>query len=64
MEIKDGFAVPHVKKPDTDNLLKAVMDSMTAAKVWEDDAQVFETHVGKYYNSKQTGADIIVETGF
>jgi Holliday junction resolvase RusA-like endonuclease len=62
MEITKSVVVPHVKKPDTDNLLKAVMDSLTAVKVWTDDAQVFETVVGKYYAGKRTGAQIIVET--
>jgi len=52
---------PHVNKPDTDNLLKAVMDSLTAVKVWKDDAQVYETLAGKYYTGKETGAQIIVE---
>ena len=56
-----GIVEPHVKKPDTDNLLKAVMDSLTAVRVWKDDAQVFETVAGKYYTGKNTGAHIIVE---
>ena len=60
-----GYMVgaPHVKKPDTDNLLKAVMDSMTQASVWIDDAQVFKTTAGKWYATNRTGALIIVETG-
>jgi len=57
-----GFKSPHAKKPDTDNLLKAVMDSLTTVKVWKDDAQVFETFAGKYYTGKKTGAQIIVES--
>ena len=60
--LKGDQNIPHDKKPDTDNLLKAVMDAMTNAKVWNDDAQVFETHVGKYYAGKRVGAQIIVET--
>jgi Holliday junction resolvase RusA-like endonuclease len=56
-----GIAAPHVKKPDTDNLLKAVMDSLTAVHVWKDDAQVFETLASKYYTGKKTGAQIIIE---
>ena len=32
---------PHVtKRPDLDNLVKAVLDAMTWARWWEDDAQV------------------------
>ncbi len=62
MEITKGVTTPHVKKPDVDNLLKAVMDSLTAVKVWMDDAQVFETVTGKYYAGKKTGVEIIVET--
>ena len=53
--------IPHTKKPDTDNLLKAVMDAMTDVKVWKDDAQVYRTEAGKYYAVKKTGASIIVE---
>jgi Holliday junction resolvase RusA-like endonuclease len=60
--MKGEAAVPHTKKPDVDNLLKAVMDSMTVAGVWKDDALVFETLAGKYYTGKKTGAQITVET--
>jgi len=59
-----GFATPHAKKPDTDNLLKAVMDAMTETGIWKDDAQVFETAAGKYYAGKETGAQITVEWDF
>jgi Holliday junction resolvase RusA-like endonuclease len=54
--------IPHAKKPDTDNLLKAVMDAMTEVGVWKDDAQVYRTDTGKYYARKKTGAQVIVET--
>lgn len=30
----------HTHKPDADNLLKGLMDAMTKARVWKDDAQV------------------------
>jgi Holliday junction resolvase RusA-like endonuclease len=59
---KDGRYALHVKKPDTDNLLKAVMDSLTEAGVWEDDALVFWTEAAKQYASDETGAQITVET--
>jgi Holliday junction resolvase RusA-like endonuclease len=54
--------VPHTKKPDTDNLLKAVMDSLTEAAVWRDDAQAYWTEAVKWYASDETGAQIIIET--
>jgi len=61
MKMANSVPVPHTKKPDTDNLLKAVMDSLTAVGVWKDDAQVYETFAGKYYTGRKTGAQIIVE---
>lgn len=60
MKVDEGRAVPHTVKPDTDNLLKAVMDAMTTVKVWTDDALVYRIEAGKYYGEK-TGAQIIVE---
>jgi len=62
MYVPEIGVVPHIKKPDTDNLLKAVMDSLTGVKVWKDDAQVFESITGKYYSRKNTGARIVIET--
>jgi Holliday junction resolvase RusA-like endonuclease len=60
--MKGEAAVPHVKKPDVDNLLKAVMDAMTNAGVWKDDALVYVTEAGKWYaQGKKTGAQIMVE---
>ena len=52
---------PHARKPDLDNLLKAVMDAMSMAGVWEDDSRVFETAASKWQTSGKTGAQIIVE---
>lgn len=37
------------KKPDADNLAKAVLDALTAIRVWKDDDQVCELTVRKYY---------------
>ena len=62
IERKNDRYVPHIKKPDTDNLLKAVMDAMTEAWVWKDDALVYWTEAAKFYASDTTGAEIIVET--
>lgn len=38
----------HTKKPDCDNVLKAVCDPMNKVVFW-DDSQVFETAVEKHY---------------
>ncbi|MCL2210221.1 MAG: RusA family crossover junction endodeoxyribonuclease [Treponema sp.] len=60
MKITDD--VPHDKKPDKDNLEKAVMDAMTSVGVWKDDALVYDSHSIKYYTRNKTGAQIVVET--
>lgn len=43
----------HDKKPDTDNLEKAVLDALTDAGLWDDDCQVFDVHKIKYYSNKR-----------
>jgi Holliday junction resolvase RusA-like endonuclease len=60
----DPERVPHGKKPDADNLLKAVMDAMTVAGVWKDDALVFATETSKWLSKEKHGARIIVKTGY
>ena len=40
--------IPHVERPDADNLVKSLLDSMTRAGVWEDDAQVHDLRVRKW----------------
>lgn len=42
----------HAGKPDTDNLLKAVMDALTTLGVWQDDAQVAWVECSKQYADK------------
>ena len=37
------------KKPDTDKLLRAVMDALTASGVWVDDAQVVQVEARKVF---------------
>jgi len=60
-KIKDGFYYPHTAKPDADNLLKAVMDAMTEANVWYDDALVYSSCAEKWYCLGKCGARIKVE---
>lgn len=40
--------LPHTVKPDADNLVKSLLDSMTRAGVWQDDAQMFDLRVRKW----------------
>lgn len=48
------------KKPDVDNLAKAVMDAINNAGIWEDDSQVAVLEVSKTY-SDEPGCNIIIE---
>ena len=41
--------IPHTKKPDIDNLTKAVMDAISDIGVWGDDRQVSSLQVEKFY---------------
>jgi Holliday junction resolvase RusA-like endonuclease len=45
-------------RPDCDNYVKEIKDSMTASRFWEDDNQVAELHVIKRYAEK---AEIRIE---
>jgi Holliday junction resolvase RusA-like endonuclease len=40
--------IPHFERPDADNLVKSMLDSMTRAGVWEDDGQVADLRVRKW----------------
>lgn len=57
--LKDSAPAYPTGKPDTDNVLKAVMDGLTLAKVWTDDARVVRCQAEKSYGSERT--EIIVE---
>ena len=64
LKLASGTSFPHSKRPDTDNLLKAVMDAMSTAGVWKDDAQVYGINAGKYYATDRIGAQITVEADY
>lgn len=38
------------KKPDFDNLAKAVSDALTVLRVWEDDALVVDSRIKKFFD--------------
>lgn len=58
-QLRTEAPVWHTGKPDTDNLLKAVMDALTQLGVWKDDAQVCEVHSLKQY-AAEPGAKITI----
>jgi len=53
-----------ISKPDLDNLEKAVMDALTDAGVWCDDAQVVEKHSTKVYGATDATSIFITPLGF
>ena len=59
----EPWRIPHVSKPDLDNLTKGVMDACTAVEVWLDDSQVYEVIASKHYTElgAHCGAWISVE---
>lgn len=48
-------------RPDSDNLLKAVMDAMTNAKWWTDDGRVALVTLQKLYETAELIPGVIVE---
>jgi len=55
---------PHTKKPDLDNMNKAVLDALTQSGMWHDDSQVCSQRSTKMYTSKtgQPGALIVIDS--
>jgi len=43
-----GGRIPRGRRPDLDNVLKAVLDGIDRAGIWQDDAQVVEVAVRKW----------------
>jgi crossover junction endodeoxyribonuclease RusA len=45
---------PHVRKPDVDNLAKAVLDALSGV-AWKDDSQVWDLSIRKFYEEVELG---------
>ncbi len=54
-------ALWHTTKPDADNLAKAVLDALTDAGLWSDDAQVAELTALKTYARPIHGPGCVIE---
>ena len=56
----DPYAL-HTKKPDSDNLLKPVVDGLTEAGLWEDDNQIATMFVEKKYCPRgEEGIEVVI----
>lgn len=44
--------IPHIKKPDIDNLLKSTFDALTSIGLWRDDTQLYMGTAEKNFHSK------------
>jgi Holliday junction resolvase RusA-like endonuclease len=54
---------PHVKKPDTDNLIKAVKDALTGI-LWRDDCQVWSESTRKEYHAGDESPCVEIKVDF
>ena len=54
---------PHTQKPDGDNVAKAVMDGLTAAGVWPDDAVVWSLEIRKVWAVQGYCTILAVDSG-
>lgn len=55
---KKKWGQPKTSKPDVDNFSKAFIDQMTKCGFWNDDSQITDLHLEKFYAEK---ASIVVE---
>lgn len=65
--LKTSAPAEYVKKPDLDNLAKAVMDALTSIEFWCDDSQVVKLTVEKHWcpvaapQSARSGMRVLVQ---
>lgn len=53
--------IPHTAKPDADNAIKAVLDSLTLVGMWRDDAQVMSLVVEKHYAERNQAPGALIQ---
>lgn len=59
--VKATAPIYHAQKPDRDNLDKAVLDALTGAGIWPDDALVTCGFIGRYWAAGTPGAQIDIK---
>jgi len=58
-EPREDIPLWHTKKPDGDNILKAIKDALTQVGAWRDDSQVCRETIEKKYTSTPQAVTII-----
>ena len=60
--VKANSPVWHCKKPDLDNLIKAVVDAITdTQRVWMDDSQICQISATKSYALNASGCSVRID---
>ena len=59
--VKPSAPTSHTQKPDCDNTIKFVMDALTRCGVWNDDTQVVQMGVEKYWVDKEPMTSITIK---
>jgi Holliday junction resolvase RusA-like endonuclease len=60
--VKANSPVWHCKKPDLDNLIKAVTDAITdTQRVWLDDSQICQISATKSYALNASGCSVRID---
>lgn len=60
--MNNGLLIPHVKRPDLDNLIKWVKDCCNGW-LWKDDSQVYQIEAYKIYSLEATTSIEIMQKG-
>ena len=60
--VKSNSPVWHCKKPDLDNLIKAVVDAITDTRcIWLDDSQICQISATKSYTLNASGCSVRID---
>ena len=60
--VKSNSPIWHCKKPDLDNLIKAVVDAITdTQRVWMDDSQICQISATKSYALNASGCSVRID---
>lgn len=53
--------IPHTKRPDVDNLAKAINDVLQATNIIKDDSLIYMLSCTKYYAAREEGPSITIQ---